>query len=152
MRPGDSAGRRQPLRGARVHRRMRAAGELRFVRAGLAQDAPRGFDVKGLGVVRRGADRDLLVRQTEALDAAVLDERQRLEHLDRGAHEADQCRVARACDESTVRVHDRDVDNVLRFDSPAARDFYDGPHDGRLAADGNAERPRIARRYKTSRR
>ena len=49
-------------------------------------------------------------RQAEALDAAVLDERQRLEHLDRRAHEADVRRIAGGRDHAPVRVHDGDVD------------------------------------------
>src|SRR5687768_6386426 len=58
-------------------------------------------------------------------DATGLDQRQRLEHLDRRANEASMRRVAGAGHESLRGVIDGNVDEVLRFDDLAAADLDD---------------------------
>ncbi len=75
--------------------------------------------------MRRRAERQLLPGQAEPLDAALLDERERLEHLDRGTNEAHVSRVAGARGEPLLGVHDRDVDAMPGLDDFSAIDLDD---------------------------
>jgi hypothetical protein len=65
----------------------------------------------------------LFARQLKSLNAAGLDERQRLEHLDGRSHEAFVRGITGAGHQSIVCVRHRHVHTVDRFDNVAAERF-----------------------------
>jgi hypothetical protein len=85
-----------------------AALQVFLVDADLPLHFLDGLHVRVASLVRGAGDRKFAHRETEMLDAAALDERQRLERFGAGAQKGDRVRVAEGCEQFAVRVHDRD--------------------------------------------
>ena len=112
---GDRAGDRLDARP------VGAALERACVEAGLGEHARDHGDVLGLAVVRRAGDRELLVVELEALRGAALDQRNRLQHLDRRARKDQPLDVAERDDPMAVGVDDDDRAAMRRFARVASR-------------------------------
>jgi hypothetical protein len=140
------AGTQHGVRGRLVQREVRTAGEHRVGHRRLRQDRAGGRHMERLPAMRRGAQRQLLAGELETRDAAGLDERQGLEHLDRRPHEAVVRRVAGAGDQSLFGVRDRDVDAVNGLDHLAADRLDVAAAWGHPSTlDAGSERSRVAR-------
>ncbi len=72
---------------ARLGRQLDAALEHRRVDARLGEHAGRGAHMRRLAVVRGAGERQFVVGQVEPVGRAALDQRQRLQRLDRAARE-----------------------------------------------------------------
>ena len=163
-------GRRRRFGGGEEARRVAAALQLRYVGAGFRQDALDDGDVHRLAAVARAHQRQFVRRETVALHAAVLDERQRLQGLQRRAGEIERVGIPDGGDQPAGRIGDgdRSVVHALRgaaaggFDQrDVARNHQATPRDGageftgRPSALRAPERPRAlkptaARRPRTA--
>ena len=88
--------------------------------AGVREELPRRLDLVRRVVVRGASDRDLVLRKI----VAGTDERQRLQRLGGGTHEAGQLRIPGRRDDLPT-PHGDGVDAVPRFDDSVAADFRD---------------------------
>ena len=125
--PGCFPGAGHGTRGWLVKRQLRAAGQRLIREPGLRKNRLRGFHMERLAIVRRGAQRKLLRREGESIDAAGFDERQGLEHLDGGANETVMRRITGAGNQPLLCVDDRDVNAMDGFDEIAANCFDETP-------------------------
>src|SRR5260221_1182561 len=104
---------------------VRSAQQVALRATDLLEQLARARHLPRLARVRRADERQVLRRELESLGGAVLDQRQRLERLRRGAPERDRLGIAGCGDERTVGVHDRDVHAVARLDDGASPQLDD---------------------------
>ena len=110
---------------------MRPARQRRLRQTHLREDGTHGGDVEGFAAVRCGAQRQFFAAQLKPIDAAAFDERQHLEHLDRGSNEAVMRRVAGAGSQALPGMRNRHVHAMRRFDDSAPQyldDAFTGRH------------------------
>ena len=116
---------------------MSAAFERPFIVSGFGEHCARGRDMVLASRVRRAAERNLLVAQTDAVRGAAFDQRQGLQRLDGGARIDRLLGVAKGHHHPAVRIDDRAGAAMGGFDPFAARGLDDHRigHDTLLAAD-----------------
>ena len=100
---------------------MRAAFERPFIVSRFGEHRARGRDMILAARVRRAAERNLLVAQTQAVRSAARDERQGLQRLDGGARINRSIGVAKGHHHPAVRIDDRARPAMGRFNEVAAR-------------------------------
>ena len=108
-----------------AQRPMRAAGENGNVRPRLGEHRARERHVGRLARMRGAAQRDRLPAQPKPIRGAALDQRQRLQRLDRRARKYRPGHVAEREDHTPVGVDDRPRPAMKRLDARAAGDFDD---------------------------
>lgn len=102
---------------------MRAAFECRLVQAGLRQHGACQLDMWRLTGMRGAGQRQLPITEAVGIGSAALDQRQRLDRLDRRTREHRLCRVADLPDGLAVGVEDGNSAAMGALDESAAQDF-----------------------------
>ena len=97
----------------------------RLVEPGFGEHPRRERHMRGLAGMRGAGERKLLIAEAEAIRRPALDQRQRLDRLDRRARENRPLDVAEREHDAAVRVDHNPRAAMLRFDAPASRDFDD---------------------------
>ena len=115
---------------------MRAAFERPFIVARFGEHRARGRDMVLASRVRRAAERNLLVAQTQAIRGAAFDKRQGLQRLDGGARINRSLGVAKGHHHPAVRIDDRAGSAMGGFDEVAARGLDDHRIGHRSLASG----------------
>ena len=116
---------RERARFVLAERPMSAAFERPFVESRFGEHRARGRDMVLAARVRRAAERNLLVAQTQAVRSAACDERQGLQRLDGGARINRPIGVAKGHHHPAVRIDDRARPAMGGFDEVAARGLDD---------------------------
>src|SRR3954454_12866498 len=99
---------------------VRAAEEILFVEFTFAKERGGGRDVHRLSAVGCARQRNLLRREVVLIDGAVLDQRERLKGLGRGAETGAMRGIAGEGEEPPLRVDDGDGAMMGGFDLGAA--------------------------------
>ncbi len=122
-RGGLASGPRQRLRGGRMDRRVRPAGERGRIEPGAREHALDQCDVRRLTRVRSRCERQLVLAEAEAIRGTGFDERQRLQRLDRGTgkHRARDVAQAEHC--VAVGIDHGGCAAMLALEERAADDF-----------------------------
>src|SRR3984885_14942675 len=104
---------------------MSAAFERTFVISCFGEHRARGRAMLLASRVRRAAESNLLVAQTQAVGSAARDERQGLQRLDGGARIDRSIGVAKSHHHPAVRIDDRARPAMDRLNEIAARGLDD---------------------------
>ena len=116
---------RQCARFVLAERPMRAAFERAFIVSRFGEHRARGRDMVLASRVRRAAERNLLVAETQAVRGAACDKRQSLERLDGGARINRPIGVAKGHHHPAIRIDDRAGPAMGGFDERAAHSLDD---------------------------
>ena len=123
QRCGLDAGAAERGRGGHMHRRMRAATQIRSIKPDAGEHRLRRRHMTALAAVRRTGERQLLIGDAIAVGGAGLDHAQRLQRLDRRARKYRAIDVAQCEHGATISIHDRDRAAVAAFHDGAAHNL-----------------------------